>query len=114
MEYLLAGDFSPGAPDPLTKPVIFMLFGEHAREIITSDTALWFARVLAGAPDRAQLTRNTGEQRYKPHGVLQRPFPVCRKGCCRALLGPSLSGEGARTPRSEPLALAGSLGSPRP
>ena len=36
----------PGAP---RKPNVLIVFGEHARELITSDTALWLGRVLAGA-----------------------------------------------------------------
>ena len=35
----------PGAPP---KPNVLIVFGEHARELITSDTALWLGRVLAG------------------------------------------------------------------
>jgi hypothetical protein len=31
------------------KPHVLLVFGEHAREVITSDTALWLARVLTGA-----------------------------------------------------------------
>lgn len=31
------------------RPQLLLVFGEHAREIITSDTALWLARALTGA-----------------------------------------------------------------
>lgn len=47
MQYAVAGDFASGTLED--RPVIFLLFGEHAREIITSDTAYWLGRVLAGA-----------------------------------------------------------------
>jgi len=30
-------------------PTLLLVFGEHARELITADTALWLARVLTGA-----------------------------------------------------------------
>jgi hypothetical protein len=40
------GASPPGAPP---KPNVLIVFGEHARELITSDTALWLGRVLAGA-----------------------------------------------------------------
>jgi len=36
------------------RPRLLLVFGEHAREVITSDTALWLARVLVGAPRRAE------------------------------------------------------------
>jgi hypothetical protein len=32
------------------RPTVLLVFGEHARELITSDTALWLARALTGAP----------------------------------------------------------------
>jgi hypothetical protein len=31
------------------RPTVLLVFGEHARELITSDTALWLARALTGA-----------------------------------------------------------------
>lgn len=31
------------------RPKLVLVFSEHAREIITSDLALWLARVLVGA-----------------------------------------------------------------
>ena len=38
-----------GAADTAARPQVLLVFGEHAREIITSDTALWLARALTGA-----------------------------------------------------------------
>lgn len=100
MEYMLAGDFSPGAPDLLTKPVIFMLFGEHAREIITSDTALWFARAVAGA-HRAAVASLVAPRRTRRHcPITHRP----RKG---TVVAAGISSGVSPPRRSEPLALAG-------
>lgn len=45
-----------GAP---RKPNVLLVFGEHARELITSDTALWLGRVLAGARRQKALSRLT-------------------------------------------------------
>ena len=38
----------PTAPPLEARPVLLLVFGEHAREIITSETALWLARALVG------------------------------------------------------------------
>lgn len=33
---------------PADRPVALLIFGEHAREIITTDTGLWLSKVLVG------------------------------------------------------------------
>ncbi len=45
------------ATAPPDAPNVLLVFGEHAREIITSDTALWLARALAGARMRRRRRR---------------------------------------------------------
>lgn len=45
-----------GVAEPTSdRPVALLIFGEHAREIITTDTGLWLAKVLVG--DVADIAR---------------------------------------------------------
>ena len=56
----------PGAP---RKPNVLVVFGEHARELITSDTALWLGRVLAGAPPRVVRPASLPPRPLPPHAA---------------------------------------------
>ena len=70
----------PGAP---RKPNVLIVFGEHARELITSDTALWLGRVLAGARLVGPAQGCAFCAAHARADLLSRPAPR-RRGGCRA------------------------------
>ena len=76
MQFAVITDFATGEPE--TKPNILLVFGEHAREIISSDTALWLARTLTGTAPAPRTPRQLNHTLRIPHSfsACSSPLPT--------------------------------------
>ncbi|GIM03502.1 hypothetical protein Vretimale_8268 [Volvox reticuliferus] len=68
-----------------TKPSVLLVFGEHAREIITSEVGLWFSRVLVG--DTAEIfSWAEWPEAFKPLGISSENIAATVQGWVRRIL----------------------------
>lgn len=99
-----------------TRPVAVLVFGEHAREVITTELGLWLSRVLLGEANASVLAWPQTAAAFKEAGLLDLTLPgssgaAGRRAAARRSLrdpGSAVEGGGSSQEEEEGVSAAGS------